>query len=84
MSGKLYENAHSNYKINTTNMSTKEPVRSSLEDDDEFEDFPADSWPSPPVSQDLTRDSNLWAEDWDDIEVEDDFTKELKEELEKQ
>ncbi|CDO95057.1 unnamed protein product [Kluyveromyces dobzhanskii CBS 2104] len=65
-------------------MSNKEPVKSSFEEDDEFEDFPADSWPSQPISQDLTKDTNLWAEDWDDVEVEDDFTKELKEELENQ
>ncbi|AMD22836.1 HHR067Wp [Eremothecium sinecaudum] len=60
------------------------PVRNALEDEDEFEDFPVDSWPAEESLQTFKEgDGNLWEEDWDDVEVEDGFVKELKKELEK-
>ncbi|CCH58171.1 hypothetical protein TBLA_0A03730 [Henningerozyma blattae CBS 6284] len=63
-------------------------VRRTLEEDDEFEDFPVDTWPEndtvkAALANDKTKNSNLWEEDWDDVEVEDDFTKELKAELDR-
>ncbi|AAS52934.1 AER253Wp [Eremothecium gossypii ATCC 10895] len=59
------------------------PTKHALEDEDEFEDFPVDSWPSTETLKAYKEgDSCLWEEDWDDVEVEDDFTKELKKELE--
>lgn len=58
--------------------------KKTLEEEDEFEDFPVDTWP---IDESLRGASNvqtnLWEEDWDDVEVDDDFTKELKAELEK-
>lgn len=54
-------------------------TRKTLEEEDEFEDFPVDSWPaaeSVPEAQ-----PSLWEENWDDVEAEDDFTRALKEEL---
>lgn len=52
-----------------------------LEEDDEFEDFPEDAkWSSlkPEVSQDL------WEEDWEDDNNQLEFAEKLKEELKKQ
>lgn len=53
-----------------------------LEEDDEFEEFPEDSkWlnePNPHVNP-----SNLWEEDWDDDDNQDDFALRLREELAK-
>lgn len=59
--------------------------KKTLEEEDEFEDFPVDSWPNSETVKEATNvQTNLWEEDWDDVEVEDDFTKELKEELVRQ
>lgn len=60
----------------------QEQPRRTLEEDDEFEDFPVDSWNQEENLKE-TASADLWEEDWDDVEVEDDFTKELKAELEK-
>ncbi|AQZ14918.1 SEM1 (YDR363W-A) [Zygosaccharomyces parabailii] len=60
----------------------QEQPRRTLEEDDEFEDFPADTWGQEETLKE-TKTLNLWEEDWDDVEVEDDFTTELKAELEK-
>lgn len=62
-------------------MSTEEEkVVRTLEEDDEFEDFPEDSqWTSEPNTQ--FNQSNLWEEDWDDDDTKDDFTEKLREEL---
>lgn len=58
--------------------------KQSLEEDDEFEDFPVDTWPIDETLRSATNgQTNLWQEDWDDVEVEDDFTKELRAELER-
>lgn len=67
----------------------KAPVPHTLEEDDEFEDFPVDTWPDDVTIRAVLDEKNkhgerLWEEDWDDVEVEDDFTKELKAELERQ
>lgn len=58
----------------------QEQPRRTLEEDDAFEDFPVDSWNKEETLKETTA-SNLWEEDWDDVEVEDDFTTELKSEL---
>lgn len=58
--------------------------RKTLEEDDEFEDFPLDTWSSEETLREaVSRQENLWEEDWDDVEVEDEFTRDLKAELEK-
>ncbi|SCV06116.1 LANO_0H22452g1_1 [Lachancea nothofagi CBS 11611] len=65
-------------------MSLEKEHKKTLEEDDEFEDFPVDTWPdSETVKEASNVQSNLWKEDWDDVEVDDDFTKELRSELEK-
>ena len=46
-----------------------------LEEDDEFEEFPADE-----VSKegDEDKDVNVWEDNWDDDKVEDDFANQLR------
>ncbi|KAK0417129.1 hypothetical protein QR680_012844 [Steinernema hermaphroditum] len=51
-----------------------------LEDDDEFEEFPVQEW----TGKDSTEeddDLNVWEDNWDDESVENDFSKQLREEL---
>merc|ERR1712019_69410 len=55
-----------------------EPV--TLEEDDEFEEFETQEWVQ--EEEDLA-DTERWENDWDDDDVSDDFSKQLKEELEK-
>lgn len=59
----------------------KEIIRT-LEEDDEFEDFPDDSkWSEEPNQ--TNNESNLWEEDWEDVDDQDEFTRRLREELKK-
>ncbi|XP_054162815.1 26S proteasome complex subunit SEM1-like [Oppia nitens] len=51
-----------------------------LEEDDEFEEFPAEVWKE---KCDNEEDVNLWEDNWDDDNIEEDFSKQLKSELEK-
>jgi len=51
-----------------------------LEEDDEFEEFPAESWTG---NAEEEEDVKVWEDNWDD-NIEDDFGKQLREELEKQ
>ena len=46
-----------------------------LEEDDEFEEFPADD-----VSKEgeVEKDVNVWEDNWDDDKVEDDFANQLR------
>ena len=46
-----------------------------LEEDDEFEEFPADS-ANKTVEED--KDANVWEDNWDDDNVEDDFANQLR------
>lgn len=59
----------------------EEKIIKTLEEDDEFEDFPENSeWsaePNPKVNP-----AQLWEEDWED-DANDDFTDKLRQELEK-
>ncbi|RZF48871.1 hypothetical protein LSTR_LSTR003251 [Laodelphax striatellus] len=52
-----------------------------LEEDDEFEEFPAESWTG---KDEDDKDINVWEDNWDDDNVEDDFNLQLRNELEKQ
>ncbi|KAG2415523.1 hypothetical protein HFD88_006714 [Aspergillus terreus] len=59
----------------------KPPV---LEEDDEFEDFPVEDWPQEETEQAANGTNvHLWEESWDDDDAAEDFSKQLKEELEK-
>lgn len=51
-----------------------------LEEDDEFEEFPAEDWQE---ADEDHEDANIWVETWDDDDIEDDFNQQLKAELEK-
>ncbi|XP_070995521.1 26S proteasome complex subunit SEM1-like [Oncorhynchus clarkii lewisi] len=50
-----------------------------LEEDDEFEEFPAEDW----TGLDEDEDGHVWEDNWDDDNVEDDFSNQLRAELEK-
>ncbi|XP_054263649.1 26S proteasome complex subunit SEM1-like [Macrosteles quadrilineatus] len=52
-----------------------------LEEDDEFEEFPAENWTG---KDEDDADMNVWEDNWDDDNVEDDFNVQLRAELEKQ
>lgn len=52
-----------------------------LEEDDEFEEFPAEDWNA--VDED-NEDISVWEDNWDDDDVEDDFNQQLRAQLEKQ
>eukprot|EP00042_Codosiga_hollandica_P059677 m.920136 g.920136 ORF g.920136 m.920136 type:complete len:86 (-) comp61409_c0_seq1:108-365(-) len=51
-----------------------------LEEDDEFEEFPAEDWNE--ADEDKS-DEAQWEADWDNDTVEDDFSKQLRAELER-
>ena len=52
-----------------------------LEEDDEFEEFPAETWTG--VEEDA-EDVQLWGDNWDDDDAHyDDFANQLREELKK-
>ncbi|WWC88354.1 uncharacterized protein L201_003264 [Kwoniella dendrophila CBS 6074] len=58
------------------------PKLGALEDDDEFEDFPATDYGGNVLDAmqkagDGPND-NLWEDNWDDDDIEDDFTKQLR------
>lgn len=60
----------------------EDKVIKTLEEDDEFEDFPEDSnWSNDSNAQ--LNAANLWEEDWDDDDAKDEFSEKLREELEK-
>lgn len=52
-----------------------------LEEDDEFEEFPAEDFATTKDDED---EVNVWEDNWDDDNVEDDFNVQLKAHLEKQ
>jgi 26 proteasome complex subunit DSS1 len=52
-----------------------------LEEDDEFEEFETEDWNE--NEKDVESEPNLWEDNWDDDNVEDDFTLQLRAELEK-
>ncbi|KAI5951540.1 hypothetical protein KGF54_004614 [Candida jiufengensis] len=56
-----------------------EKVIKTLEEDDEFEDFPEDDkqW----TTDVKLKEENLWEEDWDDDDNQDQFSLKLKEEI---
>lgn len=60
----------------------EEKIIKTLEEDDEFEDFPEDAHWSGETNSKVNA-ANLWEEDWDDDDANDDFTEQLREELKK-
>ncbi|KAK6531347.1 hypothetical protein TWF281_008158 [Arthrobotrys megalospora] len=59
------------------------PVKKALDEDDEFEDFPAEEWEEDETEVPGGGKPNLWEESWDDDDLSEDFSKQLKEELKK-
>ncbi|KAK9465883.1 DSS1/SEM1 family-domain-containing protein [Lipomyces arxii] len=55
-----------------------------LEEDDEFEDFPVEDWPDAEAEIAIPGGKEqLWEENWDDDDADDDFSHQLREELRK-
>jgi len=52
-----------------------------LEEDDEFEEFHAEDWTG--ADEDKEDQANVWEDNWDDDDIEDDFSKQLEAELKK-
>eukprot|EP00607_Mallomonas_marina_P009468 CAMPEP_0182420422 /NCGR_PEP_ID=MMETSP1167-20130531/5216_1 /TAXON_ID=2988 /ORGANISM="Mallomonas Sp, Strain CCMP3275" /LENGTH=69 /DNA_ID=CAMNT_0024596349 /DNA_START=117 /DNA_END=326 /DNA_ORIENTATION=- len=50
-----------------------------LEEDDEFEEFEGANWEDVEVG---TEDSQLWQDNWDDDDTNDDFTQQLRQQIE--
>ncbi|TWW65739.1 26S proteasome complex subunit SEM1 26S proteasome complex subunit DSS1 [Takifugu flavidus] len=69
------------FSSNIANMSEKKQTvdLGLLEEDDEFEEFPAEDW----TGLDEDEDAHVWEDNWDDDNVEDDFSNQLRAELEK-
>ncbi|XP_053680737.1 26S proteasome complex subunit SEM1 [Anopheles nili] len=51
-----------------------------LEEDDEFEEFPAEDWAG---NKEDEEELSVWEDNWDDDNVEDDFNQQLRAQLEK-
>ena len=49
-----------------------------LEEDDEFEDFPVEDWAREEEVGAQAANTHLWEESWDDDDVGDDFSVQLK------
>lgn len=61
---------------------SEEKVIKTLEENDEFEDFPEDAnWNGNAAPADAP--NTLWEEDWDDDDARDDFTEKLRQELQR-
>lgn len=54
------------------------PLIEAIEEDDDFEEFEHDQWG--PEDEDK-EDAQQWQDNWDDDDIEDDFTKNLRAEL---
>ncbi|KAJ1652292.1 hypothetical protein IWQ61_007338 [Dispira simplex] len=74
-------------RMNETPTSTDKPAQSTaaqagmLEEDDEFEEFEVEDWND---AQEDPLDVNQWEDNWDDDDIEDDFSQQLRAELAKQ
>ncbi|CAG4967499.1 unnamed protein product [Colias eurytheme] len=51
-----------------------------LEEDDEFEEFPAENWGAEEADDE---DVSVWEDNWEDDIVQDDFNQQLRQQLEK-
>ncbi|KAI8915010.1 DSS1/SEM1 family-domain-containing protein [Powellomyces hirtus] len=57
---------------------SKPPQLTALIEDDEFEDFAVENWTE---ADEDHEDAALWDDNWDDDDVNDDFTRQLRAEL---
>ncbi|KAF2428802.1 hypothetical protein EJ08DRAFT_735377 [Tothia fuscella] len=81
MSAQNAADAKTSETNNTPSKEQQKPT-ATLEEDDEFEDFPAEDWAEEDTEL-PSGNQHLWEESWDDDETNDDFSKQLKEELKK-
>ena len=58
----------------------KEPLIEAIEEDDEFEEFDPSKWDA---HDEDAEDAQQWQDNWDDDDIEDDFTKNLRAELQR-
>ena len=49
-----------------------------LEEDDEFEEFETEDWNEIDKDGETEKEMNLWEDNWDDDNIEDDFTMQLR------
>ncbi|KAI5788159.1 putative 26 proteasome complex subunit Sem1 [Pyronema domesticum] len=73
----------SNKPAAATPVASKDKPVKALEEDDEFEDFPAEDWEDAETDGKSGKSKNLWEESWDDDDNSDDFASQLREELKK-
>eukprot|EP00568_Trieres_chinensis_P011440 CAMPEP_0183306752 /NCGR_PEP_ID=MMETSP0160_2-20130417/13724_1 /TAXON_ID=2839 ORGANISM="Odontella Sinensis, Strain Grunow 1884" /NCGR_SAMPLE_ID=MMETSP0160_2 /ASSEMBLY_ACC=CAM_ASM_000250 /LENGTH=83 /DNA_ID=CAMNT_0025470199 /DNA_START=52 /DNA_END=303 /DNA_ORIENTATION=- len=57
-----------------------DPITEAIEEDDEFEEFEPCRWDA---HDEDAEDAQQWQDNWDDDDIEDDFTKNLRAELTK-
>lgn len=76
------QNKTSNDEFSGTEKETKPTGAATLEEDDEFEDFPVENW-SQEETENASNSLHLWEESWDDDDASEDFSIQLKEELKK-
>ncbi|KAI9775971.1 MAG: 26S proteasome complex subunit [Geoglossum umbratile] len=65
-----------------TNKEQQKPA-ATLEEDDEFEDFPLEDWDAEGAEVSGSGNAHLWEESWDDDDSSEEFSAQLKEELKK-
>ena len=58
----------------------KEPLIEAIEEDDDFEEFDPAKWEA---HDEDAEDTQQWQDNWDDDDIEDDFTKNLRAELQR-
>eukprot|EP00055_Hartaetosiga_balthica_P002234 m.3203 g.3203 ORF g.3203 m.3203 type:complete len:63 (+) comp2030_c0_seq1:55-243(+) len=60
-------------------MSGKEEIVQLMQEDDEFEEFPEEEWAD--EENEKSNENELWDDNWEEEDVEDDFSIRLKKEL---
>ncbi|KAM0723130.1 hypothetical protein Q7P37_001330 [Cladosporium fusiforme] len=87
MSGAAQGSQNTTKALASNSKDTSQPLQpqkpgAQLEEDDEFEDFPVEDWTKEEEIGAQTA-THLWEESWDDDDTSDDFSVQLKAELEK-
>ncbi|KAM0697329.1 hypothetical protein Q7P36_003400 [Cladosporium allicinum] len=88
MSGAAQGSQNTTKAVVSDSKDTSQPLQpqkpgAQLEEDDEFEDFPVEDWTKEEEVGSQTAATHLWEESWDDDDTSDDFSVQLKAELEK-
>ncbi|KAG4304286.1 hypothetical protein PORY_002261 [Pneumocystis oryctolagi] len=73
---------HNNISEENTIEDNKKIEANTLDDDDEFEEFPAEDWTDADTYIGISGDK-LWEDNWDDDDIEDAFSVSLRAELQK-